>query len=583
MEFMHREGALPSTYYRSEVRNNRQQQSDQRRTIDPARSPSYIRHTMANRLAAEESRYLGQHSENPVDWHPWGDDAFDRARRESKPLFVSIGYSSCHWCHVMAHESFEDPETASLINELFVPVKVDKEEFPDVDGYYLSFLTELSGSAGWPLHVLVNPGRAPFYGFTYLAPETLRSTLSWARSEYDRHDRIREQSISTAFSQKPVTREHATEKLREVRFPSPTSRTGPQFPQACYLSLALEAGNSDMVRKELAYLVTRGLFDHVEGGWFRYSVDPEWKVPHFEKMLYDQASLLSLCARAYRYEPQLASYAISRTIAWLSDHMRLPNGLYGSGTDADTPAGEGSYYTIEEIDSGFEAELFRLVECGRHGDSLIAWIDLDVYRKHPDRAEKVIASRRAERATRQPPELDTKAVFGWNALLGRSLYECSRATGDESIRVLADGIVDSLVRISERGIPHVIYESGAERGNRYLHDHAAFLLLLLSVPEPLDRIGRLVDRTMETITELFVADGKLWHTSRREFESQSLWQDTPVPSGGSMLLEAIALSGVSAPAIEPLLLTNIVDVAVNHPVFFSGWVKGYSDYLRDAR
>lgn len=537
---------------------------------------------MSNNLKGEPSRYLAQHADNPVSWHPWGDDAFALARETGKPLLVSIGYSSCHWCHVMAHESFEDSDTADLINELYVPVKVDKEEYPDVDGYYMAFLNQLTGSGGWPLNVLVNPHRAPFFGFTYLPTDRLVHTLRYARTEYDREERMRDQRIQTSFSQRPVTLETIRTAVSNLRFDSYSDNSGPQFPQAPYLSLAIQSGDHGLAVRDLELLLTRGLYDHIEGGWFRYTVDPDWKIPHFEKMLYDQATLIDLCADACAIRPDLSSYAVSGAVRWLTDSMRLPNGLYGSATDADTEEGEGAYYTFDEISSQEEVSLFRLTDCGRHEGRYQPWIDIDFLAKHPDTGESLINERRDERAQRLKPGLDTKAVFSWNAYLGFALAKYARAAEDESVARIAERLRRALAKLPPGDLPHVIYESGVTRGYRYLEDYAAWLLFC-SIPPRGDRVeegdSARIDALLDAVEEHFVHDGSIWHTDRREFESQTLWQDTPFPSGGSMLLEALVrLDRTDHPLFE-LLLTNIVEVAVAHPVFFPVWIRGFKRYF----
>ncbi|HUX21302.1 MAG TPA: DUF255 domain-containing protein, partial [Spirochaetia bacterium] len=272
---------------------------------------------MSNALAREKSRYLRQHSENPVDWQPWSQAAFEQAAAEGKPLFVSIGYSSCHWCHVMAHESFEDQEASTVINDNYIPIKVDKEELPDVDGFYMEFLTRLSGHGGWPLNVFVNPNGAPFYSTSYVPKNQLIDLLTYVRQEYDKSAEIRGQVIDGVFAVSQIEAAKVKEHLDSITLTSPARPHGPQFPQGTFLSFALQRGEREMVSAELDKLILRGLYDHIEGGWFRYSVDPEWKIPHFEKMLYDQAAMLYLCAQSYSIAPELCRYAITNAVDWL--------------------------------------------------------------------------------------------------------------------------------------------------------------------------------------------------------------------------------------------------------------------------
>ncbi len=544
---------------------------------------------MSNRLSTEPSRYLRQHAGNPVEWYPWSDEAFELARNEDKPLFVSIGYSSCHWCHVMAHESFEDPDVAGVINEKFVPIKVDKEEYPDVDGYYMSFLAQLSGQGGWPLNVFLNPNRAPFYGFTYLPKERLKSILEYVHSEYMKNEAMKTQEIGSEFTQKAVDKDEVKRLVSGISIESPHTDSGPQFPQPLYLILALEKNRTDLVTAELENLICKGLFDQIEGGWFRYSVDPSWKIPHFEKMLYDQATLLLLCGRAYKAAPELCSYAMQKSIAWLSNRMRLRNGLYGSATDADTEEGEGHYYTFEpnktsggdsgDSDALTGEELFRLDECGSHGGRDLPWLDFEAYRNDPEAAESLIAARREERDGRSVPGLDDKAVFSWNAFLAYAFYECCEATGDEAYRILGDGLLTELRSHAQESIPHVVYQSGETKGNTYLEDYAAYLLALSAASRYDEKLTAEVQSSIEDAAGRFLHDGGLRHTNKLELENQSLWQDSPFPSGGSMLLNALAKTGNTDGALFEAFFTQIAEVSTQHPVFFANWCLGFTRYF----
>ncbi len=522
---------------------------------------------MSNHLHGRKSRYLTQHAENPVDWYPWSDLAFERAAAEGKPLFVSIGYSSCHWCHVMAHESFEDQEVAGILNESFIAIKVDKEELPDVDGFYMEFLTQLAGRGGWPLNVFVNPQRAPFYGATYLPREELVQLLRYIASEYARQGEIRTQAIDRFFAVGRLSEEQVRARLADIALPAPSHAVGPQFPQGLYLTFALHRGEREMVAAELANLITKGLFDHVEGGWFRYSVDPDFQIPHFEKMLYDQATLLLLCAEARSLAPELCDYAVRKTVGWLEEKMKLPSGLYGSATDADTAEGEGYYYTEEETDDEEALALLRRSECGLHEGRFQPWIDLDLYAKGPSRAEEILGRFRALRSKRLRPGLDTKAIVSWNCFLGYALLRCAAALGDRSVEEVAECLYRSLERLVTGPVPHVIYGEEALPGEGYLEDWAA---LLLFAAERSTTSGPPVPaRLLDEIRSRFFRGSHLFHTTQRAFENLSLWQDTPVPSGGAMLLTA--LLSLRQSEAERLATLAIAEVASANPTFFGLW------------
>jgi len=526
---------------------------------------------MSNALANEKSRYLRQHGENPVDWHPWKPEVFDRAAAENKPLFVSIGYSSCHWCHVMAHESFEDPEIASVINENFLPIKVDKEELPDVDSFYMEFLTRLSGHGGWPLNVFINPNRAPFYGMSYVPKRQLTDLLTYVRGEYDKNEEIHNQTIDGVFAVQQIGGEKVKELIADIDLPSPARPQGPQFPQGTYLSFALQRGEQAMVSEELEKLVLRGLFDHIEGGWFRYSVDPDWTIPHFEKMLYDQAALLYLCAQAYSMAPKLCSYAITKTVDWLETHMKLPNGLYGSATDADTSEGEGAYYTLEPPQEEGARRLFRTDLCGVHEQRILPWLDWGLFQEDEEAANELMAHHRSRRATRVSPELDPKAVFSWNAFLGYSLLACAGVMEDDRLAGLGRTLQENLVRFTGSRVPHVVYEEESCGGSEYLQDYSALLWLLSALPENERKIDH--EGLIRTIQGRFVRQGYLFHTTEPRFENISLWQDTPFPCGGAMLLSALLNLGRSE--LEGLDGLGIAEVAAKNPSFFALWCAGF--------
>jgi len=522
---------------------------------------------MSNHLQGRESRYLIQHAENPVDWYPWSELPFERAAAEGKPVLVSIGYSSCHWCHVMAHESFEDKEVAGILNESFIAIKVDKEELPDVDGFYMEFLTQLAGRGGWPLNVFVNPKRAPFYGTTYLPREELMELLRYIALEYARQEEVRTQAIDRLFAVGRLPEGQVRARLAEIALPATSHAVGPQFPQGLYLTFALRRGEREMVESELVNLIMRGLFDHVEGGWFRYSVDPDFQIPHFEKMLYDQATLLLLCAEARPLAPEMCDYAIRKTVGWLEEKMKLANGLYGSATDADTAEGEGYYYTFEETDDEETQALFRRSACGLHEGRFQPWIDLDLYAKGPSRAEEILGRYRALRSQRLRPGLDTKGIVSWNCFLGYALLRCAAALGEGSVEEVADRLYRSIERLVPGSVPHVIYGETALPGEGYLEDWAA--LLLFAAERSKAGGSPAPQKMVEEIRSRFYPADHLFHTTQRAFENLSLWQDTPVPSGGAMLLTALLELGQSD--ADRLATLAIADVAAANPTFFGLW------------
>jgi hypothetical protein len=387
-----------------------------------------------NRLADETSPYLLQHADNPVDWLPWGDAALARAREQDKPILLSIGYAACHWCHVMAHESFEDQETAALMNERFVCVKVDREERPDVDGIYMDAVVAMTGHGGWPLTVFLTPKGEPFLGGTYFPPEprhglpAFRQVLVSVSDLYrERRDDVArraqvlvealEQAASSAPSGEPLTESLLFDAVRRLEELHDSEWGGfgraPKFPPASALELLLRRGEPELAVKTLDAMAAGGMYDLVGGGFHRYSVDERWLVPHFEKMLYDNSLLAVTYLHGYlatgteRYRD-----VVVETVDYMLRELALDEGGLASAQDADTDGVEGLTFTWAPGE-GAPEELLEPFEDGR----LIIRGSLDAETR---------ARLFALREQRPKPFRDDKAIASWNGLGLAALAECGR-------------------------------------------------------------------------------------------------------------------------------------------------------------
>jgi uncharacterized protein YyaL (SSP411 family) len=428
-----------------------------------------------NRLIDATSPYLLRHAHNPVAWYPWGDEALERARREDKPIFLSIGYSACHWCHVMERESFEDEGIARLLNERFVPVKVDREERPDLDEVYMTAVHVMHGQGGWPLSVFLTPELKPFYGGTYFPPEDrwgrpgFRSVLVQLdeiyrdrREELDRAaDEVAQHVARAAQPEEgappePGWVEGAVQAMRG-RFDEAHGGFGvaPKFPPSMGLMLLLRVHRRTgdrtllhMVERTLDAMAAGGIHDHVGGGFARYSTDAEWHVPHFEKMLYDNALLALAYLEGWQATRRpLYERVVRRTLDFVLREMRAPDGGFRSALDADSEGEEGRFYVwtraevereLGEEDGRFFAELYDVRAEGNWERGLNV-LRLDPEAAHQlaapgperERVELLCARLREARGRRVPPAPDDKVIVAWNGLLLSALARAGAALGEE--------------------------------------------------------------------------------------------------------------------------------------------------------
>jgi uncharacterized protein YyaL (SSP411 family) len=580
---------------------------------------------MPNALAHETSPYLLQHRDNPVDWLPWGDEALSRARELDRPLIVSIGYSSCHWCHVMERESFEDPETAALMNERYVCVKVDREERPDVDALYMDAVQAMTGQGGWPLNVFLTPEQAPFYGGTYFPPEARQGMPSWRQvlgAVADAWDTQREDiraqgrqvapqlsgGALLAPSEQPldgVALDDAVATLRKS-FDSIHGGWGraPKFPQASVIEFLLARGEQPMALQTLRSMAGGGIFDQVGGGFSRYSVDARWTVPHFEKMLYDNA----LLARAYLHGFQASGDALLRrtteeTLDWALREMRAAEGGFYSALDADSEGVEGRFYV-------WRADELRAA-LGDDADAAIAWFGatergnfeganiLESRGPEPPHGqrERIRATLLAVRAQRVRPGLDDKRLAAWNALMIAALADAGAVLGRDDYLDAARGAASFVLEQMRAPDGRLLrsFNAGSAKLGAYLEDHAFLLEALLVLYEATFEERWFIEARAlaDTIVTRFADPERGGFFSTADDHETLIarrkdLEDTPIPAGGSAaafgLLRLAGLTGehaYEAQAAGQLALLH--ELAVRHPNAFGHLLQALDLYLAPRR
>lgn len=596
---------------------------------------------MANRLANETSPYLLQHKDNPVDWYPWGEEALRKAREEDKPIFLSIGYSACHWCHVMEHESFEDPETARLMNEHFVNIKVDREERPDLDAIYMDAVQAMTGSGGWPMSVFLTPEGVPFYGGTYFPPEprygmpAFKQVLLGVANVYrERRGDVEEQGRNLLEHLRSraqiasrdedlnidVIDRALTMLLRHADQQWGGFGQAPKFPQPMALEFLLRAeayqGNEHargILRRTLNRMARGGIYDQIGGGFHRYATDERWLVPHFEKMLYDNSQLARLYLHAWqRFGDELYRRVAVETLEYVRREMTHPEGGFYSTQDADSEGEEGKFFVWkhEELQAALTPDEWRVVQAyynimpgGNWEGKTILWVPRD-----PDVVAQMLGMREAEmdallqsaraklfeiRSRRVPPGTDTKILTAWNGLMMAAFAEAARVLDRDDFREIAQRNAEFLLEHlrAPDGTLWRSWKDGQAKIAGFLEDYAGLIYGLLALyeatfdPRWLREAASLVD----------VMEARFWDVERGGFfdtpaESDGLILrpkeviDNATPSGNS--LAATALLRLSAylgdeqmrrAAVQTLKLVG--RAAAEQPLGFSQWLVAIDFYL----
>ncbi len=594
---------------------------------------------MPNLLINETSPYLLQHAHNPVEWRPWGEEAFAKAKAEDKPVLVSIGYAACHWCHVMERESFEDEAVARKMNGLLVAIKVDREERPDIDGIYMEAVQRMHGHGGWPLNVFLMPDGRPFYGGTYFPPTDRAGMPSWSKvidavadAYHVRREAVLENArILTealrASSQMESPDEAVRESTLELAYRGLASMFdaehggfggAPKFPQSMpqefllrYYARTGEEHAREMVEVSLQRMANGGIYDHLGGGFARYSTDGFWLVPHFEKMLYDNALLASLYLQGLQATgDRRYRVVVEETLDYLLRDLRHADGGFFSSQDADSEGVEGKYYVwaqseVERLLGDDAGPFIRYYGVAPHGNfegrnilnvpdsAAAAAADLGV--SVAELSERLAPMRKTlleERAKRIPPATDDKVLTGWNGLALRALSEAAFVLDRSDYREAAERNADFLLReLRPDGRLLRTWKDGRAHLAGYLEDYALLINGLLSLHAATfsrrwlveakqladEMIGLFWDASAEAFYDVGTDHEQLIVRPRDTF-------DNAVPSGGSAAAEALlrlaALTGAQAYSAKAArLLRGVAPLASRHPMGFGNWLRAIDLHL----
>jgi len=588
---------------------------------------------MPNALANESSPYLLQHADNPVDWHAWNPQALQKAQQEDKPIFLSIGYAACHWCHVMAHESFEDEQIAAFLNQHFISIKVDREERPDLDQIYMTAVQALTGNGGWPMSVFLTPDGTPFFGGTYYPPQArygmpsfrqaLQAVLdAWKnrRAELmnagqELIDIIQRQNDLTPASQSgQLTPSSLDSAFRTLQSSFDTKNGGwgkaPKFPQPMVLEFLLRYDRSKpnpqalhMVTQTLEAMARGGMYDQIGGGFHRYSVDDRWLTPHFEKMLYDNAQLARLYLHAWQHTQNPFFRTITEEILdYVLREMTDPSGGFYSTQDADSEGEEGKFFVWipDEIEAalGDDAQAFMAAygvtqEGNFEGQNILELVG-DLQQRHAQtEARRKLFDVREQRVH---PHRDEKILTSWNGLMLAAFAEASHALGREDYRQAAIRNAVFLwenMRQPDGKLFHSFSDGGA-RFNGYLEDYSylmeGFLELYQTVFD--QRWVQAAQSLAQTMIQRFSADEGGFYDTSDDHETLITrpldLQDNATPSGNAMAAAALQkLAGLSSDRryidLAQQALTQVQPLLAQYPLGFGQWLSALSYALSSPR
>ncbi len=596
-----------------------------------------------NKLANSTSPYLLQHAHNPVDWHPWGKEALAKAKAENKPIFLSIGYAACHWCHVMAHESFEDPETAALMNEHFINIKVDREERPDLDGIYMQAAVAMTGSGGWPLSVFLTPDLKPFYAGTYFPPVRRFNMPSFkdvltalANAWKNEREKVMETGNKVAYHLQTQTSFHANDRLTREQLAAIAKAmqdsydwgyggwgAAPKFPQPMALEFLLQHSllhKTDeyykLIQHCLQAMARGGMYDVVGGGFARYSTDNHWRVPHFEKMLYDNA----LLARAYLHAWQVFKNpfyrrVVEETLEFIAREMTHEQGGFYSSLDADSEGVEGKFYvwTQEEIravlkdDYDIFQAAYGITARGNWEGKIVLQRALDDaslaarFKLNLEMVQTKLADCHARllsaRAARVRPTTDDKVIAAWNGLMLAAVAEAARVLGMESGGLLPNHLYNKYYKLATRNAEFLLanlrrdgtlrrsWRDGHVTNEVFLEDYAALILGLLELYQTdfdvrwFAAARELTDEMIERFQD--EEDSGFFdtpHDGEKLLLRPKDLQDNATPCGNSLACEALLkLAEYTGEGqyrdLAEKSLALITTYALRHPLGFARWLS----------
>jgi uncharacterized protein YyaL (SSP411 family) len=591
---------------------------------------------MANALLHETSPYLLQHAHNPVDWYPWGEEALHKAKEEDKPILLSIGYAACHWCHVMERESFEDPTTAELMNRFFVNIKIDREERPDLDHIYMDAVQAITGSGGWPLNVFLTPDLKPFYGGTYYPPRPAFNRPSWREVLINMHQAYqqnRNEVVDQAnrlithlqqanlFGRQPASVDGlflpatldtlANPLLQQADTEWGGFGNAPKFPQTFSLRTLLrqyhftgDQRSLHHVELSLDKMIAGGIYDQAGGGFARYSTDIQWKAPHFEKMLYDNALLVILLAETYQVTGKKRyRQVMEQTLEFVERELGNGQGLYFSALDADSEGVEGKFYTwtAEEIelllgeDADWFSEFYQVVSEGnwegvnilweRTGREQLAEKQQWTIEETEGRIADCLHQLMQARSSRIRPLLDDKILMGWNALLNRAFTAAFAATGEEVYRKRAIQNIEQLELLfrQQDGSWQHTGKDGQSRIPAFLDDYAVLIQAYIYLQEITGNSEYLLraKAIIEWVTEHFVEEetGFFFYTPLGQKDvvvRKKEVYDGAVPSGNALMAQNLQYLSIVFDRPDwreqcRTLLASMGSAIIRHPGSFGVW------------